>query len=371
MSTRRATVLLPYLTPYRLPFLRHLDHELACRGVELTVAHGAATGLSAVRQAAAGPALPGAVPLRQHVARAGGRELIWHRVGRLARESDVLVLPQSLHHLRLYPLLAHRPRRIGLWGHGATHVSAHGRSAQWAKAALTRRAGWFFAYTDTGGAYARTAGLPPERITVVRNSLDTTALVAARRRVTPEAQDRARQRYGLTPGRTGLYIGGLDELKRIPFLLEAAERIAARVPGFRLLVAGDGVQRELVERSSVAVYAGRADDDGKALLGAVSDVMLVPGAVGLCAVDSFALETPLVTTPWPYHGPEFGYLEHARNALVAPDEQYADRVAELLTRPRLSAALRRACRCDAARYTVESMAARFAHGIEGLLTHAT
>ncbi|WP_327354654.1 glycosyltransferase family 4 protein [Streptomyces sp. NBC_01304] len=369
-AARRVAVVLPYLTAYRLPFLDRLRAELAAHSVELTVAHGNPTGLSAARQSAL--SMPGAVPLGQRAFRVAGRELIWHGgLGELARRSDALVLPQSLHHLRLYPLLATRPERIGLWGHGRTHVSTHGRPEQWAKAALTRRAGWFFAYTDAGRAYAEAAGLPRQRITVVRNSLDTAALTAARDAVTEDEAARLRRRYGLTQGRTGLYVGGLDELKRIPFLLDAAARIAARVPGFKLLVAGDGEQRGLVEASPFAAYAGHVGVAEKARLGAVSDVMLVPGAVGLCAVDSFALRTPLVTTEWPYHGPEFGYLTHGRNALVARDETYADQVAELLTRPRLLSGLRRACRCDAGHYTVEGMATRFAEGIEGLLTHGT
>ncbi|MDG4864551.1 glycosyltransferase family 4 protein [Streptomyces sp. T-3] len=370
MSAARVAVVLPYLTAYRLPFLSLLRNELAARSVELTIAHGTPTGLSAARQSTL--SLPGSVPLRQRAGRIAGRELIWHGgLGELARRSDALVLPQSLHHLRLYPLLATRPKQIGLWGHGRTHVSAHGRPEQWAKAAITRRAGWFFAYTEAGAAYAEAAGLPRQRITVVRNSIDTAALAAARDAVPDDEAARLRQWYGLTQGRTGLYVGGLDELKRIPFLLDAAARIAERVPGFRLLVAGDGQQRALVEASPVAAYAGPVDAAGKARLGAVSDVMLVPGAVGLCAVDSFALRTPLVTTPWPFHGPEFGYLDHGRNALVTPDDGYADQVAELLTRPRLLAGLRRACRCDATRYTAEGMATRFAEGIEGLLAHGT
>ncbi|MER7169939.1 glycosyltransferase family 4 protein [Streptomyces mesophilus] len=365
--TRRVALVLPYLTAYRLPFLAQLRQELSAAEVELTVAHGRPTGYGATRGDEL--VLPGAAPLRQRVLRAAGRELVWHQgLGGLVRGHDAVVLPQALNNLRVYPLLARRRIPVGLWGHGHTHVSAHGRAEQRAKAALTRRADWFFAYTEAGATYARGAGLAAERITVVQNALDSTTLATARDAVGEGEVRELRERYGLQPGRTALYIGAVDELKRIPFLLACAEEIAARVPGFRLVVAGDGRQRDLVESSPVAVYVGPADPAQKARLGALADVMLVPGAVGLCAVDSFALRTPLVTTPWPYHGPEFGYLEHGRNALVVPDTAYAEQVAELLARPRQLAALRRACRCDAPRYTTEGMAARFATGIDGLLS---
>ncbi|MDT9691293.1 glycosyltransferase family 4 protein [Streptomyces sp. P9(2023)] len=374
MTTARVGLVVPYLTAYRLPFFARLRGELDARNIELAVAHGLPTGLSAARRDTV--ELPGSVALRQRAWKIAGRDLIWLGLGELARTSDALVLPQSMHHLHTYPLLARRRPRIGLWGHGRTHVSAHGSVARRAKAALTRRADWFFAYTEAGGAYAVQAGLPRQRVTVVHNSLDTTALAAARDAVTDADVAVLHERYGLTAGRTALYIGGLDELKRTPFLIAAAERVARQLPGFRLVVAGDGAHRPLVQAAQASggplVYLGTVGDRDKALLGAASDVLLVPGAVGLCAVDSFALRTPVITCPWPYHGPEFEYLESGRNALVAPGdpEAFAAAVAGLLTEPGELSRLRRACQADATRYTVEGMAARFARGVEGLL-HGT
>ncbi|TGB06997.1 glycosyltransferase family 4 protein [Streptomyces sp. MZ04] len=375
MTAARVGLVVPYLTAYRLPFFARLRGELDARNIELVVAHGLPTGLSAARHDTV--ELPGSVALRQREWKVAGRDLIWFGLGELARTCDALVLPQSMHHLRTFPLLtATGPPRIGLWGHGRTHVSAHGPAARWAKAALTRRADWFFAYTEAGGAYAVQAGLPRRRVTVVHNSLDTTALAAARDAVTDADVAALRERHGLTQGRTGLYIGGLDKLKRTPFLIEAAERVARQLPGFRLIVAGDGTHRPLVQAAQASggpvVYLGTVGDRDKALLGAASDVLLVPGAVGLCAVDSFALRTPVITCPWPYHGPEFEYLVSGRNALVAPDdpEAYATAVVGLLTEPRELSRLRRTCQADATRYTVEGMAARFARGVEGLI-HGT
>ncbi|MFI7339042.1 glycosyltransferase [Streptomyces sp. NPDC050085] len=367
---RRVTVVQPYLTGYRVPFFERLRDELADRDVELTVAHGRPVGGAAERGDSV--RLPGAVELPQRDWQVRGRHLVRRDLRSVVRDSDALILTQALHHLDSLALLARRPRglRIGLWGHGRTYTVRHSAPARWAKAALTRRADWFFAYTDEGRAYAEDAGLPAGRVTVLDNSLDTRSLEAARDRVTEVEVRRLRSRHGLTPGLTGLYVGGLDAPKRTPFLLAAADELAARLPGFRLLVAGDGAQRAAVERHGPhVVHVGVVGEREKALLGAAADVMLVPGAVGLCAVDSFALRTPLVTTPWPFHGPEFGYLDDGRNAVLAPDDPgaYAAEVAQLLTRPRRLACLRRSCRADAQRYTVEAMARRFAAGVDGLL----
>lgn len=366
----RVTFVQPYLTAYRLPFYARLAHELATRDIQLAIAHGKPTGVAGARHDSV--VLPGAVELPQRDWQLGGCQIIWRSLGALAHSCDALVLPQALNQLDVYPLLARIRRRtpVALWGHGRTYARRHRAAQQWAKAALTRRADWFFAYTDAGGEYAVRAGVPSQRVTVVRNAIDTRALAAARDAVTEAEVARVRERYGLTAGQTGLYIGALDRNKRIPFLLAAAKKIVRRIPGFRLLVVGDGAERDLVAASGGPVlHLGSAYGREKALLGSVADVMLVPGAVGLCAVDSFALRTPLVTCIWPYHGPEFEYLQDGRNALVVDGDidGYAAAVVELLARPALLGELRSACRADAEHYTVEEMAQLFADGLERLV----
>ncbi|GGT30267.1 hypothetical protein GCM10010271_37900 [Streptomyces kurssanovii] len=297
------------------------------------------------------------------------------------------MLEQALHNLETYWLLAKRRMRaaaghspqVALWGHGRTYTKGMSRFQGAAKDVVTRRANWFFAYTEGGAAHASSHGFPADRITVLRNCVDTTELAVTRSRAeipgTPEHAEAAglRKRHRLVPGRTALFVGGLDAPKRIPFLLDCAHHLAAVLPGFRLLVAGDGADRHLVEAASVAdgpvVALGHHSGRRVALLGAVSDVMLMPGRVGLCAVDSFALRTPVVTTDWPWHAPEFEYLENGRNAVVTPDDpvEYAAAVQGLLNDRSRLASLREACRRDAANYTIDGMAARFCDGLQNML----
>ncbi|MDQ0844818.1 glycosyltransferase family 4 protein [Streptomyces sp. V1I6] len=369
---RRAVIVQQYVPGYRVAFYEHLSLELAHRDIELTVAHGSPWGKDVRRADAC--ALAGTVQLPQRTFRLAGRHLVWRGLGPLAHECDALVLGQSLHSLENYPALLRRGGPpVGLWGHGGTYTRAHPAPLRAAKRALTLRARWFFAYTEQGAQHVIDQGFPEERVTTVRNAVDTRALAASRSRVSDTELSSMRSSYGLRPGRTALYVGGLDAAKRIPFLLAAAERVAHLLPGFRLLVAGDGAQRHLVEEvqraGSPVVYVGTASDEEKARLGALADVLLVPGAVGLAAVDSFALDAPLVTTPRAAHGPEFEYLQHGRNALVVDGglDSYAEAVTDLLTRSALLDRLRSACRTDAELYTVELMAQRFADGVEGLI----
>jgi glycosyltransferase involved in cell wall biosynthesis len=366
---RRVLIVQPYVTRYRVPFFRQLTADLAAHGVELTVAHGAPYGGLPARGDAA--VLDGAVRLSQRVLHLGPRALVWRRLQAHASCADVVVLEQAMHNLDSYPLLLD-PRTspsVALWGHGRTFNRSTGMLSRAAKRCFTRRADWFFSYTRGGADHLVADGFPADRVTVVNNATDTAPLRAAREDVTGEQAARFAADHGLVPERTVLFLGSLDASKRIAFLLQAVQHAARLLPGFTLLVAGDGPQRPMVEAAAAAsgsvVYLGPVFDRQRALLGSVSRLMLMPGMVGLCAVDSFALRTPLVTTHWPLHSPEFEYLQDGRNSLIAAGdpEGYAEGVVRALSDPALLERLRQGCVADADRYTIEGMSRRFADGV--------
>ncbi|MFE5793212.1 glycosyltransferase family 4 protein [Streptomyces sp. NPDC056503] len=367
---------MPFLSEFRRSFYGRLEEDLDARGIRLVIAYGAPySGDQEARQDLIH--MDGAVRLKQWSAWVAGRPLVHKRLGTLARSADVVVVDQSLRNMELYPLLLRqltgRGPTVAMWDHGRTYTRPQSGLEQSLKYSLTRRARWFFSYTAGGARAVTEHRFPRQRVTVVQNAVDTRALGDAYRSVTEHQAAELRRKYDLTAGRTGLFVGALSSSKRIPFLIEAAERIADRLPGFRLLVAGTGQEQRVIDaaaaRTPVVVPVGQAFGDHKALLGAVSDVMLMPGLVGLCAVDSFVLEAPIVTTAWPWHAPEFEYLEHGRNAFVAPDDpvRYAAAVADLLGSSERLDAMRRECRGDARRYTVEEMSRRFADGLVDLL----
>lgn len=386
-SRRRVVVVQPYVPGYRTAFYERAQARLEAAGAALEVLYGTPPPGQAERRDASACSCAEQVPSRRLRA-PGGRSLNWHAVQDRTASADVVVLEQALRNLEMFPLLLKRSLgrrtgsgpRVAFWGHGRTYIKPVSRLQGYAKDTVTRRGDWFFAYTEAGAAHVAAAGFPRDRITVLRNSVDTSELTRVGGRAgqpgTPEYAhaEALRRRHHLTPGRTALFVGGLDAPKRIPFLLESAERIARELPGFRLLVAGEGADRSLVDEAasrpgSPVLAVGYAAGRDAALLGAVSDVMLMPGRVGLCAVDSFALRTPVVTTQWPWHAPEFEYLADGRNALVTPDHpgSYAEAVTALLRDPARLALLREACGTAAAEYTVEGMAARFCDGALRLL----
>ncbi|MGW6097122.1 glycosyltransferase family 4 protein [Streptomyces sp. NPDC055157] len=384
---RRVLVVQPYLPSYRTRFFDRAQECLDARGVTLEVVHGPPPPGQDARRDAASCSCATEVPTTRLLTM-GGTSVAWHRVGRRVASADAVVLEQALHSLEAFPLalrqrMARRGRRlpaVAFWGHGRTYTRPVNSLEAHLKDALTKQGNWFFAYTEGGADHLARRGFPRSRITVVRNSVDTRALTQARDRACrPGTEEHGqaealRERHGLTPHRTALFLGGLDAPKRIPFLLDCAMRIARELPGFRLLVAGEGMDRDLVDAAanrpgSPVVPLGRVTGARTAALGAVSDVMLMPGRVGLCAVDSFALRTPIVATNWPWHAPEFEYLSHGHNALVVPDGPgaYSAAVVGLLRDGDRLASLRTACAQSAPEYTIEGMAGRFCDGVMGLL----
>jgi glycosyltransferase involved in cell wall biosynthesis len=262
-----------------------------------------------------------------------------------------------------------RPQRFAFWGHGRTYTKVKTGLEESLKARLLRRADWYFAYTPGGAQAVASSGFLKNHITIVQNSTDTSLLEKLRREVTNLDVRIMRDELGLGTGRVAVFIGGLDESKRLDFIVAAAQKIAAAHPDFKVVFFGAGSQQPFIEEQArlkdCVVYGGRADAQMQAVVSKIADFILMPGRVGLVAVDSFALELPMVTTRWPLHAPEFEYLEDGVNAVVTRDdiEDYAAAVVGLLEQPERLQSFKVNCAKSAEKYSIENMAQNFHEGV--------
>jgi hypothetical protein len=103
----------------------------------------------------------------------------------------------------------------------------------------------------------------------------------------------------------------------------------------------------------------------------MSDVILMPGAVGLSIVDSFTSRIPLFTIDNETHGPEIAYLENGVNGVMTEDrlQSYIAVVARYLNAPTLLARLREGCATSAKLYSLDNMVRNFSAGIEACLLY--
>lgn len=367
---RRVLVVQRRLTHYRVPFFEILRRDLRSAGLELCLAHGEPTAQEATKRDSGELSWAVRLPTRYWM---DGR-LCWQPFGHLARDAAVTVITAENKLLcNLGEQFLANDRRVVLWGHGANLQGDRDSLRERFKARVARRADWWLAYTDMSRDLVRALGFPAERITVLDNSVDTTELRGQFEAVTPAAQAQLRTELGLGGGPVGLFLGSLYAEKRIEFLLEAAQAIRARVPGFELLVIGTGPQQGLVQAFAadapwVKVLGLRKGPD-KALAASLADVMLNPGLVGLNILDSFAGGLPMLTTDCGLHSPEIAYLKPGINGVMTANtlSAYVDASVELLHDAARRQAMRERCLADAAHYTLAHMSAQFTQGMVGAL----
>lgn len=373
----KVAILHPWFPQYRKAFFDRLIKIAAEKGVAIDVFYGSPP--PEWRERGDSISEEYAFPLPTRFIKVGKRNLIFKSPALIWKRGpyDLIILEQAVRNLEAYILvLRNQGAQIAFWGHGRTYTERVGRLQEKLKLLLTKRGAWFFAYTDGGAAAVISAGFPAEHVSVVQNSVDTASLIAALAQVSTEDREEFSVQHDLQ-GKTGLFIGGLDSSKRLEFLLAAAELAYAEDPQFRLLVAGSGSEAEFIKSMAATrswmSYLGPLFGADKATAIAVSQVFLMPGRVGLVAVDSFASGRPIITTKWDLHAPEFEYLSDGQDAIITADEEiaYANAIVATLNDSEELKRLQENARSSASIYTVSRMADNFLTGLMKLAIYGS
>jgi glycosyltransferase involved in cell wall biosynthesis len=263
--------------------------------------------------------------------------------------------------------------RIAYWGQGRNVFTTEHTLSERLKAGMLGLVDWWFAYTRGVASYLTSHGVRPDTVTVVQNATDTRQLRRQLDGVTAAQLGELRLGLGIAAGDpVGLFCGSLSPGKRVDFLIDAARRVRAAVPGFHLLVVGAGpAERELAAMADAPWihFLGRQTGSTKATAFRLADVFVMPAWVGLSVLDAFAAGLPVLTTDLPGHSVEVEYIEHAHNGLVAAPAiaPYADAVITVLGDAVLRARLARGARAAGDRYSIERMVANFHGGIRSCL----
>ena len=162
-----------WLPRYRLPFFNLLRDVLGTERIELRLYHGQPVGAMAKRSDAAG------LPWACQVVNSHLGSLVWQPVWRQARRADLVIVEQANRLALNYLLLAARPAggpRVAFFGHGANLQGNPASLRERWKRMWIRTPNWWFAYTDGTADRVLSGGFPANRITVVQNAVDTSAL---------------------------------------------------------------------------------------------------------------------------------------------------------------------------------------------------
>lgn len=371
----RVLIIEKRMTHYRVPLYERLRVLLANRGIELLVGYGPAHASEVSRNDAGALTWATDVPTRYLL---GGR-ICLQSFGAAARTCDLLVVTQEN---KLVSNLPHQflPTRykVALWGHGGNlQGNPHGLAERW-KRMVSRRADWWFAYTDHTLPLLAQAGFDPRKVTVLGNAIDTEALQGLCAQSEAEGVDALRARLGIPlQAFTGLFLGTFNAEKRVDFLLEAAVEIRRRLPQFELILAGSGPEQAAVDQFCRAHAwchpVGQARGRLKSDVLIASDVILNPGMVGLGILDGFAAGRPMLTMRSPRHSPEIAYLRAGVNGEMTEPEMsaYVDAVCRLHEDSARRARMASAAKVSAQTYSIQAMAERFATGIQLALQSGT
>ena len=368
----RAKVLIlhHFMPQWRLDFFESLRQVLDDRGMELNVLYGRLRNENAAKKDEVD--LPWGFFRENRVLRTPVGGFVWQPSLDQVVKHDLVIVNQHnrllMNHVLMVLRRMHRIR-LGFWGHGLNLQDRADSLGNKLKRRLLHECDWWFAYTEGVKTIIKANGYPEARITVVQNAIDTAGLSRAYALESQDAGAQVRQTLGIGTGPVGIFCGGMYKEKRIPFLLDAARELWRKHPDFHLLVVGDGPDASMVRafatENSWVHYVGPKFGNERIPYFQASDVFLMPGLVGLAVLDSFALETPMITTTYPFHSPEIEYLIDGQNGRMTADDlsSYVDCVSEVLKSPVQLERLRAGCRAAHPLYTLEAMVDRFAGGV--------
>lgn len=362
---RDLVIVQQYVPGYRVAFFELLYRTLLHHDVRLTVAAAQPSGSLAARKDSAEATWITRVP--EYKLSALGKTVTLGGSFKSWRNADAVILSlqgSSIDSYRAILGAKGRHQSIGLWGHVKSYVNIPHPLDMAAERWLMKRADEIFAYTPGGASYAQECGIDPLKITTVMNSVDTNSLEIEIRATTEENIDVFRKKYELGENPIISYIGGLDESKRIDLLAESLDILWERNPSIQILVGGRG-QDEFLLRKSVnrgqCILLGHVNDQTKSCMARVSSAIVIPGRIGLVAVESLVLGLPILSTDWPFHAPESEYLTEGHTLFTAAGnpEAYANLILTFIEGSRSDSTELK----DRSYPNLENMVSNFASGI--------
>lgn len=373
---KKVVIMQHRLLHYRIGLFERLRERCLERGILFHLVHGQPTRQEERKRDVG--SLPWADVVHNRYIELRLRDIVWQPFPQRHCDADLVVMMQENRLLSNYPWLFNwgmRKTRLGYWGHGRNYQSdfPSGWRERWKKM-LISRVDWWFAYTDMTRQILLNGGYPDDRISVLDNAIDNENFQRELTAVLPAQLSALREEIGvdgLAP--IGLFCGSLYPDKLLGFMIEAADRIYAALPDFRLVVIGDGPGASEIQAAAKSRpwlnWVGVRKGAEKAAYFRLASVVLNPGLVGLHVLDSFCSGVPMITTPDARHSPEIAYLKDGVNGLVVAGgvSNYADAIIQLLRDPTRLAGIRQASLQDAQRYTLDNMVNNFVDGIERCL----
>jgi glycosyltransferase involved in cell wall biosynthesis len=174
--------------------------------------------------------------------------------------------------------------------------------------------------------------IPADKIFPALNTLDTNRFLPVRDRLEQTGKETVRQKLGFTHTYNLIFIGRLYEDKWPDVAIQVLDRLHKKgLTSVALHFVGAGPMAKAM--AAFAQEAGIADhvffrgeiydENSTGELLFASDLMIMPGCVGLSVNHAFCFNCPVVTFESkdhvPAHGPEIEYIIHSQTGFVTPN----------------------------------------------------
>jgi len=246
----------------------------------------------------------------------------------------VIVSEFSLGILSIWILLALRPLfryKLIFWSHGykkrkfKPQDSFCDRVRLW----LINASDGIILYGDKARKVLSRYVKHPEKLFVAPNTLNTNELLQIRSRCEQEGKQHIKNRWGLNHKYILIFIGRLLKDKQVDFLLRVFKEVQKKLIDSGLAIVGDGPERNFLQALTRSMnlknvyFLGEITDiqkTGELLY--ISDLMIIPGRLGLSVVHAFCFDTPVISQTegpnGPFHSPEVEYMKSGKTGFLTP-----------------------------------------------------
>ncbi|MFT3683390.1 MAG: glycosyltransferase family 4 protein [Phycisphaerales bacterium] len=202
-------------------------------------------------------------------------------------------------------------KRVLSWGHGWTR--REGGLRGWLRRVYYRLYHEHLTYGHYGKLLFMETGWAPEKVHVIYNSLDYPVQKAQRLGVKPdELVEMRRKVMGGLERPVAICTTRLVPYRKLEQLIEGAALLKQQGRSVDVLLVGEGPEKGRLEalakeKGVTCIFYGACYDEAVLCrLIMMSNVMVVPGAIGLAVMHAHAYGTPVVThDEIEAHGPEF------------------------------------------------------------------
>ena len=373
---KNVLIVYKFLPEYRVDFYQQLRKKLAEHDIKLHLFYGKFDEVDALRKNEVDIEWAHYVPNRRFYIR--GIPLLWQPVIKFIKNKDLIIAqPENGLLLNYYLMIARHfaAYKFAFWGHVTNmQADANSRSNKF-KLLFVNRCDWWFAYTVSAKKALINNNYPANKITAVQNAIDTSALKKQYKDITDDEVAEIRRKLDIDGNNIGIFCGGMYPDKGFDFILDVCDRVKKDVQDFQMLFVGSGIeQKKIIQAAKTRSwihFIGPKFGKDRVIYFRIATLQIMPRLVGLCILDSFAMETPIITTEHPYHGPKIDYLENGINGIITRDDIniYCDSIINTFRNFRYKALIQ-AGKLSAEKYTVEQMSENFKNGILACLNIA-